>query len=75
MLVKLNKRVIEVTEDNEKENEKSWVYWGVSACGYVLVLWIMDIVCYTFFYIHPFPFLSFLFHGVSGWITFVGRLF
>jgi hypothetical protein len=75
MLIKLNNKPIDVVEDNEEEKEKSLVYWGVSTVGYVLVLWIMDMVCYTFFYIHPFPFLSWLFHGVSGWITLLGGLF
>ena len=75
MLVKLNNKPIDVVEDNEEEKEKSLVYWCVSSIGYVLVLWIMDMVCYTFFTIHPFPFLSWLVNGVSGWIHLIGGLF
>jgi hypothetical protein len=65
MLVKLNKKVIDVVEDNEKEKEFDPIYFTVSCVGYGLVLFIMDIVCYTFFYTHPFPYLTWLFKGIG----------
>jgi hypothetical protein len=71
MLVKLNNKPIDVVEDNEKDKEFSPVYLCVSGVGYVLVLFIMDMVCHTFFYIHPFPFLTWLFKligGVLAWL-------
>jgi hypothetical protein len=66
MLVKLNHKPIEVVEDNEKNKEFSVVYCCVSTMGYVLALFIMDMVCYTFFSIHPFPFLNWLFGFIGG---------
>ena len=75
MLIKLNHKPIDVIEDDKEDKEYTPVYWCVSGVGYVLVLWLMDMVCYTFFYIHPFPFLSILFHAISGWITFLGGIF
>jgi hypothetical protein len=71
MLVKLNNKPIDVVEDNEKEKGFSPVYFTVSCVGYGLVLFIMDMVCYTFFYIHPFPYLVWLFKligGVLAWL-------
>lgn len=75
MVVKLNSRVIDVVEEDKEEKEKTITYWCVSSVGYVLVLFIMDMVCYTFFYIHPYPFLNWLFIGIRGWITLLGGLF
>jgi hypothetical protein len=75
MVVKLNSKVIDVVENNKEDKEKTITYWCVSTLGYVLVLFIMDMVCYTFFYIHPFPILNWLFTGISGWINFIGGLF
>ena len=66
MLIKLNKKVIDVTDEEKEEKDFDPIYFSISCIGYGLVLWIMDIVCYSFFYIHPFPFLSWLFHGISG---------
>jgi hypothetical protein len=65
MLVKLNNKPIDVVEDADKEKGFDPIYFTVSCVGYGLVLWIMDIVCYTFFYTHPFPFLTWLFKGIS----------
>ena len=59
MLIKINKKPITIEEEPE-EKSNSWMYFTVSSIGYLLALWIMDLVSYTFFYIHPFPFLGFL---------------
>jgi hypothetical protein len=66
MVVKLNKKVITIDDEPIQEKESSISYFMVSCCGYGLILWIMDYVCFTFFTIHPFPLLSSLFTIVSG---------
>jgi hypothetical protein len=71
MLIKLNNKPIDVVEDVE-EKSYSPIYWCVSGVGYVLVLWIMDIVCNTFFHSHPFPFLNWLFKLIGGFFNFLG---
>jgi hypothetical protein len=71
MLVKLNNKPIDVVEDNKNDKDLPPVHWSVSTLGYVLVLFIMDKVCYTFFYTHPFLFLTWLFKligGVLAWL-------
>jgi hypothetical protein len=75
MVIKLNKKVLVVEDDSKEEKEKTIPYFAVSCIGYGFILRMMDMVCYTFFTIHPFPFLSILFHSISGWITFIGGLF
>lgn len=57
MLVTINKRPIKVVEESQDEKCFSWIYTSVSSIGFILILWIMDLVCYTFFYIHPLPFI------------------
>jgi hypothetical protein len=74
MVIKLNKKVLTVDDETKEDKEKTIPYFLVSCTGYGLILWIMDMVCNTFFFIHPFPFLSILLHSISGWITFLGGL-
>jgi hypothetical protein len=75
MVVKLNNKVITVNDEPMEDKESSLPYFMVSCCGYSLILWIMDYVCFTFFSIHPFPFLSGVIHNISGWIHLIGGLF
>ena len=63
MLITINKKPILVQEESQEEPDKSLIYYGVSYTGYLLILYIMDYVCYTFMSIHPLP-----------WITFIGKI-
>jgi hypothetical protein len=65
MLIKINNKPIRVVEEDEEQKDFSIVYFTVSSVGYLLVLWIMDYVCYTFFYVHPLPFVSAFFHWLG----------
>jgi hypothetical protein len=60
MLVKLNKKPIHVT-DNDDQKGIDWIYLGCSCIGYLLILCLLDYVSYTFFFRHIHPFL--------GWLT------
>jgi hypothetical protein len=60
MVIKINSKPIKVTEENEEEQPKGWLYVVVSGIGYILCFVLLDYVCYTFLSIHPFPFLSWL---------------
>jgi hypothetical protein len=62
MLIKINKKPIEVSEEPETES-KSFIYYCINYTGYALILYLLDYVCYTFFYYHPLP-----------WITFIGKI-
>lgn len=71
MLVKINKKPIDVMDEDKEEKDFDPIYLCVSTIGYILAMFIMDMVCYTFFYVHPFPFLSWLFNligGVLAWL-------
>lgn len=67
MVLKINSKPIKVVEDTEEDKGFDPVYFTVSCLGYGLALWIMDYVCYTFFYIHPLPFISWI-GGVLSWL-------
>lgn len=69
MVVKINSKPIEVTEDPETPTF-SLTYLTVSALGYSLALWILDYVCFTFCFVHPFPFIVW----VGKVIFFIGGL-
>lgn len=62
MLIKINNKPVTVTEEDDKSS-LSIPYICVSTLGYTLIFWFLDYVCYTFFFVHPFP-----------WITFVGKI-
>jgi len=57
MLVKINKKPIEVKEESE-ERTFDPVYFCVSMTGFAFIFWLVDYVVFTFFFIHPFPFMS-----------------
>lgn len=63
MVVKINSKPIKIEEEPKQEHTFNPVYLAVSTIGFALILWIMDYVCYTFFYIHPIP-----------WIVWVGKV-
>lgn len=66
MLVKINKKPIEVKEESE-ESTFDPVYLCVSVTGFALILWLVDYVCFTFFFYHPFPFMSSI-GAVLSWL-------
>jgi hypothetical protein len=59
MIVKINHKPIRVEEEDEGIGF-SWTYLIVSTCGYLLALWMMDFVAFTFLHVHPFPFIKFV---------------
>lgn len=61
MLININNKPIKVEE--KPESTFSPVYLAVSTTGYLFILYLLDYVCYTFFYYHPLP-----------WIMWVGKL-
>ena len=66
MLVKINKKPIVVEEDTTESNFDP-IYFCVSVTGYGAILWFVDYVCFTFFFFHPFPFMSTI-AGVFSWL-------
>jgi hypothetical protein len=68
MVIKINRKPIKIEEEPEKP--ASIPYIVVSGIGMFLALWIMDLVCFTFLYIHPFPFTTF----ITKLIAFIGGL-
>jgi hypothetical protein len=71
MVIKLNKKVLVVDNEPKEEKEQSLGYFLVSCTGYGLILWIMDMVCTTFFSLHPFPFLGVVFHAISEFFNYL----
>jgi hypothetical protein len=59
MLININKKPIKIEEEPEQK-PISIPYLITASTGILLCLWIMDLVCYTFFYIHPFGFTLFI---------------
>jgi hypothetical protein len=70
MVVKINNKPVIVTENSE-EKSFSWTYWCVSGVGYGLIFWILDYVCFTFCFIHPFPWIVW----IGKVISFIGGIF
>lgn len=71
MVVKINKKPIQIVDPEEQEKDFSIVYFSVSCAGYFMALWILDYVCSVFFFHHPFPFISTVakfIGGVLAWI-------
>ncbi|UTC25182.1 hypothetical protein Bfsp1_26 [Cytobacillus phage Bfsp1] len=56
MLVKINKKPIKVEEESEVTTFDP-IYFCVSVTGFGAILWLVDMVCFTFFFYHPFPFM------------------
>lgn len=54
MVVKINSKPVHVTE-NDEDKGIDWLYVSVSTMGYTFLLWFLDYVCYTFFYIRAIP--------------------
>ena len=57
MLVKINNKPVQVTEEPEASTFNPG-YFCVSVTGFGLILWLVDYVCYIFFYYHPFPLMA-----------------
>jgi hypothetical protein len=66
MVVKINSKPIQVMEEEEKERI-DWLYLSVTIVGYGLIAWVVDYMCFSFFYVHPLPFISKM-GGVVTWI-------
>lgn len=66
MLVKINKKPIQILELDEEKKDFGIVYFSVSCAGYFMVLWIMDYVCSVFFFYHPFPIVSTVAKFIGG---------
>lgn len=54
MVVKINNKPVHVTTD-EEDKGIDWLYVCISTSGYAFLLWFLDYVCYTFFYIRAIP--------------------
>lgn len=57
MLVKINKKPIKIKEESG-ESTFNLGYFCVSMTGFGLIIWLVDYVCFTFFFYHPFPLVS-----------------
>lgn len=60
MLIKLNKKVINVTDEDKEEKEFSPIYFSISCLGYGLILTLLDYVCYLFIGHSPLPILHYV---------------
>ena len=47
MLIKINKKPIDIIEDAE-EDSKSWILFAVKCVGYFFIFILMDYTCSTF---------------------------
>jgi hypothetical protein len=59
MLIKINNKPIKVTKE-EDEKPFSPVYLGVTCVGYLLILSLLDYICYIFFHTPAIPFISWI---------------
>jgi hypothetical protein len=59
MLIKINKKPIHVTEEDDSEGI-DYLYLGVTVCGYLGVLSLLDYTSYLFIGKHIFPFITWL---------------
>jgi hypothetical protein len=61
MVVKINSKPIKVTEENEEDQPKGWLYVVVCGIGYIYVL-----LCWIMYVLHFYLFIPFLFF--LGWV-------